>query len=429
MIHPALDASLVSCSHNSWDVLFCIASDAAKQAGICTRAGSNHFYQDGNDDFYDINIFDDPLGQLSGESFDPANCDTHYADYPAFRGVGDNDRLPNLQGVWSTTAGAATTSSSTGGDSASWGGVANAKQEDETWATIDPTSVDQDRTLLTAAAGTDYIVLSNYGFNIPLDATIVGVVAAMKGFSYYDIHATTPSGSLTEYGLLTTGGVFNAGLMLNGVLYPFADPSTHPLTSPASHASPPWPHDPGTFYASGTPIENGLWVQGNSLNWPRVVDPSWYTATGSSETTLIQPATPSQANAGIKPLIITLGVTGAGEGPLFSGNIVGCPVDVITSGVGGYFYTVSAHNGPIQKNTNLTPTKPTWTPAEINDPSFGAAISVWADLVNDVDASDGFTTIYQSHMFLNCIAIAVYYTTGTGGGTGATKRPRVWIST
>jgi hypothetical protein len=423
LIHPALDASLVGCGYGSWDVLFCIASDAAQQAGICTRAGSNKFYRDGQYDFYDDNVYDDPAGLLSGEHDNPNNCNTHYADYPQLHGVGDNDSIPNLQGVWSTTASSVSTLPSTGNDDATWSGISNALHEDESWASIQPSS--SENGYANRQVGSQYIALTGYSLNVPTDATIVSVVAAFKGYQYYTLDATDYYGNRSfRYKYAGLGGVFNAGIVLGGVLYPFADPTTiadfGPNPVPVHPSQPPWPSDVGGSYVSGVRVDRGIYTQPvgvRFLHWSGVTSPAWY---GSE---LVQPDVPSYSDVLAAPLIHAYGLPVV-EGPLFQGNIVGCP-------------NTYGHNGPVEKTMNMIPTKQVWTPAEVNDPSFGAALSVWSSGVNSFVFPPGDQTnlIFQSYMFLNCIGIGVYYIPGGGGGgegggdNPLSKRPKVWIST
>lgn len=85
--------------------------------------------------------------------------------------------------------------------------------------------------------------------------------------------------------------------------------------------------------------------------------------------------------------------------------------------------------GPIEKTFAIPTLKQTWTPEEVNDPSFGAGLSfsgrgfsptpaVDISLCLHIEAGSEVLPAHSNDLtvFVNCVGIAVYYMAQSGGG-------------
>lgn len=362
---PAVDTAVATCGFGSWDLFFSIASPASVSAGLCTAANN--------------------------PSYPPLS-------YPQFANVGANDAISGLQGVWSTTAASVSVTPSTGFDGRSWQNINNAKQDDGTYASIQPTSFNNARPNDCNAQGTEYLVLTGYNLGVPSGATILGFAAAVKGYFY----RTTVQSGVTHYSYLDGVGVYNAGLILNGVKYLFADPSQDGWCNFSAAGQPPWPNDPFSLYVQG-PFHFS-----QNFGWPKVIDNAWYPASD-----LTVPSTPTLVQTGIRPIV---GGWNTVRAPLAMGTKTGCPP--------GSGHTTFLDNGPVEKTFNLTPTKSSWTDVEVNDPTFGVIISAETEAVSITGS-----IVRQDFGFIDCVGLGVYYTAPAGGGGTVGQRSRLWIST
>lgn len=363
MPHPCLDCSAVpGCGFSNWDLFFAIARPADVAAGICRVA-------------------------VGDPSYLPY--------YPQFTHVGDNDSITGLQGQWSNTATLASTMPSTGFDGAPWQNIENALQEDGSYASIQPTSrlLNQN---ICGYAGSTYLVLTGFNFNIPPNSTIRGIASAIKGYNY-----TRGVGTGTIY---TYAGsrIYNVGLVYKGQLYPFADPSQDFNCNNSAQGQPPWPNDPFQVYTQAHDT--------SGANWPAVFDRSWYDVRNPATfgVSISARSVPSSSQTSIRNLLYVLGNSGLG-------NQIACP-DLSDVGLTTWL-PVSFRIGPVAKTLLLTPTKQVWSDVEINDPTFGIAISVWTT------ATTTSVVTSTTFIFLDCAGLGVYYTP-----SNLKRRNKIWTS-
>lgn len=325
-------ADVTDCSLNSWDLLFCICNGD----GCIPATTSSHVTHDATHD-------------------------------------GDD----GLVGVYSTTATSASTSPSTGGGAGTWSNPSGALTDDGT--ITDPVigtfidsgsfaSVNLEHATSPGSGcpkGSQYLVLTGYGFAIPDGATIVGIVVGIKWVG------VAPTNEIDTY---------NIALTLGGTLYYLADPRGDGCTSSYRSSS---PYPPGGLFGGFIP------------GWP-------YTQNGGSW--FCGPDSTGSAGVRVMPLGgDTLNVSF--DSPVHFGNMPGCadpdPVD-------------SVFLGPVEKDIAISTLKQSWLPSDVNDPSFGVAASFCNTLLSG------------SPLQLNVYAmgIGIYYTGGL-----VKRRPNVCVNT
>jgi hypothetical protein len=364
---------VTDCSQTSWDLLFCICSPNLAGGGICADA----------DDIYTLSTA---------------------------------DTIPSLQGVYSTDCQSVTTGSptfpgiSTGAAVAGgWSNLSNAQHDDGSYAIYTyqtgDTGPPPDAVSSPGPAG-EYIVFSDFGFSIPSTATIYGLSIGIKG--YYTC-PVIPSGLISHARPI----VWNVFAKTGGTRYYMCDPSSYVVTdstglASAVGASAPWPV---------TGLQSGLIPTSYQVLTP-LIDPggfALYRAINNVQgrMTTVWPG-----------VSLPLSGENVGESVVFPGALY-TPYDYPdwpynNGAVMGYVNgcrdsipfggqpTFSV--GPIEKSFIQTPTKATWTPAEVNDTSFGVGISF------------SFSPTRFAHgggvnwnILINCAAVAVYYTDSIGG--------------
>lgn len=329
---------VIDCTPTNWDYVFCLCTPVNQADEVCTPPS---------------------MGNPSG---------TDYPDLPQIIGVGSNNNLPGVLGQYSTTATSSGQLPSTGLNTAAWSNTDDALADDLVYATISPgsPSVEVDN-----FSGSDYIKLIGFGFNVPTDATIVGISVAVKGF----ITATSTiegGGGSTQ---IIPMDVFNAALMLDGTAYYAMDPRGTQGVD-------------GLNYSSVDPYPDG------SAGSKRAF---------TQNATLLSLDISTRLDNG--DFISIVGV-GASDG-LFEGSVSNCVPDDDVAGI----------DAPMPNNFWVSTLKQTWLPSEVNDPTFGVAISV-GQFSRQTTLSGGIiahgTVVYS----FNCAGVAVYYTPGGGGGGG-----------
>ena len=307
----------------NWDTLFCICSGA----GGCIPAGSGF-------------------------------------SHPQAIGGNNQDTTIGLIGQYQTSASTAGTATSTCGGAATWTNPNNAKTQDTNFATIIPDSVVGTP---GTAVGSQYIVLTGYGFSIPLTASIVGIAIAMLA------KQNGGSNNLAVYG-------FNVALVLGGTLYYMADPggnagAGYVQSAPYSYTQ-GWTNS-GTYTGNTFgPAGQGLIIGGSpAINTTQFLGGAIFEVKGSG----------NNPNVGDQPSCASPGL------------------DL---------------SSPEEKDFILSPSKTNWAPADINDSSFGVALSV--------ESEGKYSGVQTGPTYsLNCMGVAVYW---VPGGAGSPNNPSVWIS-
>lgn len=268
----------------------------------------------------------------------------------------NQDALAGLLGQFSTSSGSSGTAPSTGGGSATWSNIANAQADDGSVATI---TADNGTSL-----GSEYLVLADRGFNIPPAANIVGIAAVIKAF----VSGANPH--LPEY------FIYNCALTLGGQLYYFLDPRGD-FSKTSYTALSPYPNvgtttggfDYSLYFTQGAfaPfLSTDFWVFGDTHHLVNVVGK-------------------------VQPTDI--------------GTVAGC-----SPPHGPNDYKI----GPGQKNLYIPTLKQSWAASDVNDPSFGVAVSIFAE-------NNTVSSVFN----VDCIGMAVYYTPGVT----ALRRPNVCVNT
>src|SRR5882724_4983902 len=321
-------ADVTDCSSTSWDLLFCICSIEDQVSNVCTVAR-----------------IPSPFGTI----------------YP-FLAPGINDSIPNLQGMYSTTAAVAETLPSTGFDPAVWSSIDNAKSDDGSYASIQVASS-------TAASpcvnGSEYIVLKGWGFTVPPTAIIAGIAVGVKGHTTL----TQIPGSTSENPNFS--GIYNVALVSNTIPYYRADPRTDSgasidATSPCAefNAQSPYPTQTDIAGVGQHTGYNQPWS--DILSWPSTSFPLRALGVGP------------RPNLGVE-----------------TGLVNGCvPPNPPPS---------APNLAPIEKDFPIPTIKQTWSPNEVNDANFGVAVSVWGIGHNSFSLTEIVT------MYLDCLGVAVYF--------------------
>jgi len=401
-------SQLASCSANNWDILFSICTPSEKAAGIAT----------------------------------PASPGFSTTDWPLLKqltDVGVVDGLPNIRGEYSTTAMAASTRNGPTYGTGTWGSITGALVDDGNYAAIDTgasntLSFDQfnnahSSTPQNAYPGaSEYIVLTGYGFNIPIDAVIVGIAVGIK--CWVDI-----SGINSMYPALAPGqrgqapgpsppppfnntrsywGVANAALMLSGIPYFALDPNSNIEVDNGLSGSSQNPAVWRSNILSGAPYPAAVagiipfgptkaeFAQGGSsgLSQPAARN---YTADAFGQLTLFGDA------------LLAVGMDGGGI--LHSLSLCPDPLD-------GTFLV----RGPMAHNFSIPTLKQNWTPAEVNDLSFGIALNVGVYDINGVTPGPYLSSVQRIH-YLNCAGVAIYYISNVlPGGVNPRRKRKLWTS-
>lgn len=335
-------ADIIDCSPQSWDLLFCVCTPVNQSDNVCSP---------------------------------PSMGNPAASDFPALTqivGVGNNNNVPNLLGKYSTDWSASDQLPSTGFNTQAWAGTDAALADDGSYATISPGSA-TDPT--PNHQGSQYIVLKGPGLNLPLDAIVLGIAVAVKGFAQ-GTQVVEGAGTTVSRGPID---IFNAALISNGVPYYGMDPRGTQGT--------------GVDYTSADPYPVGSeFTQNRSLmglNLSTIID--------TSEDMLV--AVGIAATQGFQP-----------------GSIADCIGDDDVAGIAA----------PMPNNFWIPTLKPLWSVAEINDQNFGVAISVsgFSNQGTVGPHTSHSTVVYN----LNSVGIAVYYTSvsesaGGGGGGGTDAGP------
>lgn len=329
----------------TWDELFCICTLEDQGNNICSAPA--------------VDTLNDPEGNYT-------TC------YPGYN-PGFVDSMAGLLGVYSTSCTDASTSPSTGGDTAVWSNIDNAKSDDGAYASISPSPiiVPSGGFAQICNLGTEYIVLTGFGLNLPSNATIWGISVGAKGHSTLSFTGTV------------LASVWNIALTQGGTLYYRADPRSYGFQQQGPA---------GVFTNCTGPPESDIPYP---LNCGTRVPPTYY----------VQPLDNVVPGGDIASATVTSDAIGSLE--WFSGIDASCP-QLPQSGFGFPW-----KRSVIQKDMFIPTLKQSWTVAEINAPDFGIAFSL---RINQQNAGAGSFPLYT--YFLDCVGVAVYYTLGAAPPTG-----------
>lgn len=358
---PTLVQACSTATCKTWDELFCICNATDEAASVCAPAVTD--------------FTNDPEGD-------------YLVCYPGYD-PGIVDRTPDLIGQYSTTATTSSTMPTTGGDTlAAWSNTDNARQEaDGAYASISPSPLVKPlgQQFIACTRGTEYIVLTGYGLLVPPNSTIHGISVGAKG---YGIRNLASSAAAIR--------VWNVALMLNGTPYYRCDPRSNSDKQQVSHTL--FPCGPGA--ASPYPVDCAPHGQVPYYAQPMGnLSPGGFIQSGKTDSRT------ANIPANIMPSIVSL--------EWFAGNAGAC-VNAV--------YDNTVKSSVTQKDMFIPTLKQVWTRDEVNDPSFGVALSIFGTNTNLLGTPSGLTTLTLN---LDCIGVAVYYTTGVE--PPRTRQPNTFI--
>jgi hypothetical protein len=164
-------------------------------------------------------------------------------------------------------------------------------------------------------------------------------------------------------------------------------------------------------FASGTsPVSDGI-GKGRAVNY-------FSNVTGTLTTQLKSPlgqgiGQPNIYGNGVKPSTSSTLMDGIPQGWVGSDNWSGCNAHAGATPSGFIYGESDYYLGPLAKGGfPMTPTKTTWTPAEVNDVTFGVGVSQTAVFTNTYEPVLAPQTIPFA---IGGISVAVYYTGGIVG--------------
>lgn len=336
-------------------------------------------------------------------------------------------QAPTVRGQWSATATGGFVHDNTyinyyaGGRHGAWSDIGNAFNNDDQYALYSPPFTQED--WIVDSDGTqhvngatfpltppgpipplvdlgDYLVLTGFGFGIPSDATIVGISGAVRA----RVDISNGNGGVVGSFQRGTPGVGNIALYSGGNFYYTQDPSSRAnsdidgLGSSSSdsgvrYSQYPYPTDlPSSVCQCFT---QGAFANGGGLHSSNAPFPDDFMPQG--------------------------GITYLGAG-------VVQPTHSALLGA----YSCDAASGPTMTKTfQISTTRQSWTPEEVNDSNFGIAFNIYSDqfwaatLINNSGStvnvglvsapahSSNFATRTPLYRVFS-VGLVVYY---TGGGT------------
>lgn len=334
-----------NCSDTScgtWDEIFCICNLAEQLESVCAPATLPTSYP------YD-------------------HYDTCYPGYdPSYV-----DNIANLLGIYSTTCTDASTLPATGPDSATWSNIDNAKQDDGTYASISPTPLERigGKFQQCDHGGSEYIMLTGFGFNIPFNSKIWGIALGLKGYTTRSQPNSVNGVHCWNLALVQEGGTawYRCDPATDGFLHD--DPPIDPYCGPQVVSTPPYP----ATDCLDISVSNAVPFYAQPFGW------AYFVAGG-----VINSLTSLTSSVEIAPV------------SLFRGTQPGCNSLAV------------ANQTITQKDMWIPAAKSLWTAAEINAPDFGIAFSLYGD--NQHNISPGTPSINIQTYFLDCVGVCVYYT-------------------